>query len=43
MKINTEEIADREVALTLEPEQERVEKATRTVARALARRVKIPG
>ena len=43
MKIGTEEIADREVALTLEPEQERVEKATRRVARALAGRVKIPG
>lgn len=43
MKISTEEIAEREVALTLEPELERVEKATRRVARRLAKRVKIPG
>lgn len=43
MKISTEEIADREVALTLEPEPERVAKASRSVARQLAKRVKIPG
>ncbi|MCG2767432.1 MAG: trigger factor [Anaerolineae bacterium] len=43
MKINTEEIADREVALTLEPEPERVEKAVRRVARKVAKRIKIPG
>ena len=43
MKINTEEIAEREVALTLEPEPERVEKAVRSVARKVAKRIKIPG
>jgi len=43
LKINSEETAVREVALTLEPEPERVEKATRRVARKLATRVKIPG
>jgi len=43
LKINTEEIADREVALTLEPEPERVEKAVRHVARKVAKRIKIPG
>jgi len=43
LKINTEEIADREVVLTLEPEPERVEKAVRRVARTVAKRIKIPG
>jgi len=43
LKINTEEIADREVVLTLEPEPERVEKVVQRVARKLSKRIKIPG
>lgn len=43
MKVSTEKLTDCEVALIIEVDKDRVEKAMRRVARRLASRVKIPG
>ena len=43
MKIETEELEDREVQLTVEVPSERLESAMRTTARRLSHETKIPG
>ncbi|RME46878.1 MAG: trigger factor family protein, partial [Chloroflexi bacterium] len=43
MKVTTQDLGNREVELIIEVDEERVDRAMRSVARRYAREIKIPG